>query len=552
MRSLIAIAVILTAASPAAAALPTSPNEVIEAAVIDLSTVPEKDRYWTRYLSLWPWPASESESLQSALSFWLNSLSWAPTPTVPRMTQDGSLWRIDLRTYGWSLAAWEALAKAEPYFAVTVVKKGEITRGWLDPKTELALRKASNSRMAVARADWFLARTSLDGEKGFRQQGFYSTFLGLPKTEKELFETLHAKESLKLPASTQFNTLFLLRGGASISRQVAQHDRGIEEFPTLVGSGPRFLWRSLDTDANAKESSVTKNLAGTIKVAGKEHIYSLPNGLHGYFACNGDGKRVAEVPTNIAQDKGHAFDVTVYLGWKCIRCHTPNGGINGFDDVIRRLMVGKGTGLGILSKDYESDLNFKLKIDSYYKTDLARDTKEQRESYTEIVRQLTGMTPDECAKNYLRWIEGYLYGKVDRFTAATESGFGEETDAYIKLTSPSDLVPLLDGIKLDRENFEAEFPRLMTAKIHDWEEQHGILHDKNGAANGQGLGGRDPAGRVLPAGGVALPAGARLLSLPAGYPAGAVRYAVRGVEFLRYRDGRRWSRSGDDWLPVGR
>ena len=457
----------------ALAAMPETPNEVYEAVAVDLATVPAADRLWVRYLSTWPTPGSSRQSLASALGFWANSLSWSPRILPLREVQEGALWRFDLRAWGWSREAWETLASADPYFAVTTASdsgKGVIRRGWLDPRVEAAVRKETGSTKAVVRADWFLARTSLDEEKGFFQ-GFYSTFLGLPKTEGELNKILGAVEEQKLGKSSEFNKLFLLQGGAVLQSQVAQHNRGLELLPTVVGKGgARFLWRSLDTDSDAGASSVLEKLAGTHTVAGKEFIFSLPNGLHGYYAANGKGEQVRDVPANIAQDKGHAHDAIVYVGFKCVRCHGPNGGINGFDDVIRRIQVARKTGVAVISKGYGDD-EFRQKVEAYYAGDLGEDTKLHREVYGRAVKDAAGTDHAENTKNYLGWVEGYLWGRVDRLAALNETGFGDETETYLKLTSPSPLVSLLAGESVSRELFEANWSRLMNAKVWEWEEK---------------------------------------------------------------------------------
>lgn len=453
-------------------ALPETPADVYEAVAIDLATVPAVDRPWMRYLALWPSPESSQESLESAAGFWLNSISWSPTIRNLRIVGDGGLWRLDLREWGWNREAWETIAKADPYFAVTASDsgKGVIRRGWLDPRVELTVRKETGSTKAVLRADWFVARTSLDGEKGFFQ-GFYSTFLGLPKTEKELNDILGAKEEQKLGKSSEFNKLFLLQGGAVLQSSVAQHNRGLELLPTVVGkSGARFLWRSLDTDSDAGDASVLEKLAGTHRVAGKEFIYSLPNGLHGYYATNGNGEQVREVPTNVAQDKGHPHDAIVYVGFKCVRCHGPNGGINGFDDVIRRLRVARKTGVAVIGDRYGDD-DFKRRLEAYYGGDLGEDTAQHRTVYGRAVKDAAARDHKENTTNYLGLVEGYLWGRVDLQVASNESGLGDETETYIKLTSPSPLVALLAGESISRELWEANFGRLMTAKIWEWEEK---------------------------------------------------------------------------------
>lgn len=455
--------------------LPTDPNDVYESAAVDLDSVPLVDRQYVRWVSLWPASLERRDSLSAALSSWGNSITWSPQSHTMRMTEDGALWRIDLRQWGWSKEAWESLASGDAYFAVTTKNaKGEIQRGWLDPRVEGTVRYATGSSKAVLRADYFLARTSLDGKKadGFFREGYYSQFLNLPKTDKELKELLGAKDKVKVPSSGYDVFVFLLKGGAVTESQVAQHNRGLQVQKTLIGRDESFIWESLDTDSNTGESSVFKALAGTLKRAGGEFIFTLPNGNHGYYACNAKGEKVSEVPINIAQDKGHPRESVVLLGWKCAKCHWPNGGINGFDDVVSPLIVGKGTALAVISKGKEAKDADELKQrnEAYYLGDLKGITKRHRESFTSVLLEQTEMAPDEAAKNYLEWVEGYLYQPVTRDDAIRETGFGDEFDKYAKLTSPeSNILPLVNKQRIPREQFEEDFARLMQAKVWPWE-----------------------------------------------------------------------------------
>lgn len=457
--------------------LPETPNDVYELVAIDLASVKPADRPYTRYLTSWPSSPSQRDSLSSATSFWANSLSWSPKLVPLQSTADGSLWRIDLRHFLWSREAWENLAGADPYFATTSKNaKGEIVRGWLDPKVEFTVRRETGSTKAVLRADFFLARTSLDGKKadGFFREGFYSQFLGLPKTDKELKAILKAEEKVKIPVSGYDVLVFLLQGDAVKKSQVAKHNRGLQVTRTLLGRDEAFIWESLDTDTNTGQSSVQKALAGTIKRAGGEFIFSLPNGMHGYYICDAKGNRVAEVPTNIAEDNNSATQAVVVLGWKCVKCHGPNSGINGFDPYIRPQIVGKSTALAIISdgKNEKQIDEERQRQETYYLGDLKEITEKHRKSYLRMIDDANGLTPEENTKNYLKWVEGYLYQFVDRDAALRETGLGDNFDYYVKHTSPgSEYAPLTNKppVAIPRENFEEDFARVMQARIWPWE-----------------------------------------------------------------------------------
>lgn len=452
--------------------LPSDPTSVYDAVIVDLDTVPSADRAYTRWLTSWPALPSRRDSLSSATGFWANSLSWMPQIKGMHATDSG-LWRIDLREWGWSKEAWEALAATDHYFAVTVGYQ----RGWVDPKVEAAVRYATGSSKAVLRADTFLARTSLDGDKkaGFFREGVYSRFLNLPKTDKELKDVLGAKEKVKVPAVTGYDVfIFLLKGGGTSESGVALHNRVLQVQRTLIGPDETcFIWESLDVDDDTGEGSINKQFGGTLKRAGGEQIFSLPNGLHGYFACDAKGNRVAEVPTTIAQGN-HPKEKVVVLGWQCNYCHGPNGGINGFVDEQAPLVLGKKTALAIVSKghiDKQAELELKQRNEAYHLGDLKEATEKHRKSYAAAVLEANELTPAENSKNYVGWVTDYLYGMVDRETAIRETGFGKDFDYYVSHAGNVNSLTFLNEQpgKISRSKFEEDYPRLMQAKTWSWE-----------------------------------------------------------------------------------
>src|SRR5262249_46244264 len=53
---------------------------------------------------------------------------------------------------------------------------------------------------------------------------------------------------------------------------------------------------------------------------GGEYLFTLPNGLQGYFIADALGNRLEAAPTDIVTDK-FASDKTVRNGLACMRCH---------------------------------------------------------------------------------------------------------------------------------------------------------------------------------------------------------------------------------------
>src|SRR5437899_182451 len=70
----------------------------------------------------------------------------------------------------------------------------------------------------------------------------------------------------------------------------------------------------------------------TFGFSGGEMIFSLPNGLQGYYLANAKGARLELAPTDIVTDK-FAEDKTVRNGLACMRCH--DSGMKDFVDTVR-------------------------------------------------------------------------------------------------------------------------------------------------------------------------------------------------------------------------
>lgn len=436
-----------------------------KAALLDKDVVPSSRKYEARFLSQWPIQDSDTEDLDRALRFWCSSLS-RPREFVPPTRVPGLGWVLFLSDYGWSHHAWEVLTAHNPYFVVTTVDHhGKVSRGWVDPVLELEVRDMTYATRAIERADRFLGLTSL--EVGDNRGGCYSLFMGLPATEPELLKQLGIDEHFLVKNS-------LLRGGAVLGGEsiVAMHNRELQLFPSPFGLDERFLWRSLDTASDIKDQSVIKNFQGTIRIDGGEHIWTLKNGNHGYYIINAQRQRVAEVPTAIAQDKDDPHDVVVRVPYKCVKCHGPKGGIRHFDDVVKRMALNPSVALSVIQKypgTPPSNVTQKA-LEDYYLSDLAYDITKQQESYTRVIRNITGLSPAANTENYLKFVNRYLFGLVDRQVAAYELAVEpEQLDAYLKQTGNDELMAILASEAIPRALFEQGFADGMRARIHPWE-----------------------------------------------------------------------------------
>jgi hypothetical protein len=323
----------------------------------------------------------------------------------------------------------------------------------------------SRATRAIERADRFLALTSLD--RGDKRGGYYSNFLDLPNTEPQLLKQLGIDEHFLKQND-------LIRGGAVLGGEsiVAKHNRELQLLPSAFGLDERFLWRSLDVASDVKDQSVFKNFLGTIRIDGGEHIGTLKNGNHFYYLMNKARQQVAEVPIDIAQDKDDPHDVVVRTPYKCVKCHGPKGGIRHFDDVVRRMALSSNVALSVIQKYPKDppDTRTKQALEDYYLSPLAKDITKHQESYTRVIREITGLSPAANTDNYLKFVNGYLFGLVDRQRAAYELAVEpEQLDAYLKQTGNDELMTILAAEQIPRELFEQGFADGMRARIHPWE-----------------------------------------------------------------------------------
>lgn len=452
-------------------ARPISPNDLYEAAAAALSDrriIPANRCFEARFIAGWPLQPADQPAAEQALNFWIASMSnqrvFKPIQPVKNLG-----WVLYLSDYGWDHTAWEALVAKSPYFAVSAFDHHhQVIRGWLDPRVELAVREATGSQRAIETSLRFLGLTGID--VGDPRGGVYSKFLKLPNSEAQLFKQYGVDEKF-------LKDNYLLRGGAVLGGEsiVARHNRELQLLPSPIGLDEGFIWRSLDMGSDIGDQSVTKNFLGSVRIDGGEYIGTNKSGLHWYYLINKQKNQVSEVPANIAQDRDDPHDAVVHTPYKCVKCHGPKGGIRHFDDVIARMALNPKVALSVIQKykdrhDGRVDNTTKLAVEDYYLSPLAREISAQQESYTRIVREITGLSPAANTENYLRFVNEYLHGLVDRNQAAYELGVEvEQLDAYLKQVGNDELMAILASERIPRASFEQGFADGMKARIHSWE-----------------------------------------------------------------------------------
>lgn len=268
----------------------------------DLQTIDGDDRQFIRYLSIAAYHNSgvcpeDLERYVHAASKLANSLSVGFEIIAPRRVgPEGVLLRVDLRDYGWNKAVselqdkWEAVAAVNPY---AVRFEGDIA---------LEVRGETQTDFPFQPLDSFLQLST--------RAPLYNEFIELPAQLAVLEETL-----LGLNVESNIANGVAARAGFRDSG-VSFSNRLIERHPVVGGRG---YWKSFDFAENSGSSNLFSSPIDFIH-AGGEHIFPLPNGLHGYMITNAAGQRIDVGPIEVVQDPLQRTK-EVINGISCMACH---------------------------------------------------------------------------------------------------------------------------------------------------------------------------------------------------------------------------------------
>lgn len=329
-------------------------DQEVQCVLADLSAnVDKRKAYYTRYVTLVPqWNAGDGialDQLRQALDFALNSVSRQARLAKPvYIDKWHTIARIDLRDYRLEFEDWEkTLLPRYPYAF-------EPFENHFSFAQELKIEQLTGSARGWLRADWLVSEIS--------QPPVYYDLLRMPKTAKELEENY-----LKLNAVDQFLEGKVLRAGIR-SSGVANNNRFIDLFELEYGlgatqlSGPEFLYtKTYDFLDDVKNNNVLNAPFGPGIFFGKiifpwldksrifqheasEMIFTLPNGLNGYYLADGQGNIQRAAPTTIAFDPLNQRPFIgeqpneVVNGVSCMACHS--SGLNPYADLVRNHVAG--------------------------------------------------------------------------------------------------------------------------------------------------------------------------------------------------------------------
>jgi mono/diheme cytochrome c family protein len=312
----------------------------------DIALRDEAERPFTRYLTV-SYSANAGDCgrvlqrQRHALFKGINSVSTSTTIVRPApIDREETIYRIDIRDYEWNRPidlqdndvsdpanidfrdGWEAII-ADPRTAVYAVEY----QG--DAADDLVAE--SGTRVPFMPVNAFIQATEFGD--------LYYTLIG---GRQSLF--VFEREVLNLDTRAEADDNRLMRAGFSNSG-VSEQERVLNRFDSGIGAGMSY-WISFDFDGgnggdgNGFERDVANDsiYSNPLEFAfgGGEAIFSLPNGMQGYYAADGAGNRLATAPIGVvidpAQNNGRVTN-----GASCHSCH--NAGLVPFTDTVRQYVL---------------------------------------------------------------------------------------------------------------------------------------------------------------------------------------------------------------------
>ncbi|WP_312361784.1 c-type cytochrome [Ensifer sp.] len=305
----------------------------------------------------------------------LNSLSYGPTLALPAEVDgtNGLLVRVDLRDLQWDSADYDFLAKRYFY--------------GVDPKSVpslQALATETGTPLPIMRIDWFMSN-------GARPE-IYNRLMRLPTQIHEL------ETRFKIDVDDNIRRRNVLRAGfADGSSGVSDHNRMLERHDMPFGG---YYWKSYDFAGDAGKQVLKRfphgpKALGALDAGlvpfehdGGEMIFSLPNGLQGYYLSTAAGKQLDVGPTTIVSFRQRPIGkgVEIINARSCFDCHAD--GILSKRDQLRE-HIATST---LFSKDQQDVL-----LAMYVKQEeLDEAYRKDRERFVDALQKLgaTEATPD--------------------------------------------------------------------------------------------------------------------------------------------------------------
>ena len=373
----------------------------------------------------------EMEVYRNGVVKLLNYLSRNSDPLkIQAVDEAGTVLKFNLDDLSWTPADWEKIIAVYPYGVRPDIRKYDF------------LTQQFDTKVPFIRGDWLAFTAS--------RPPLYYDLLKLPKTFQEL------EKQVGVDTLANIKNFLVKRSGFQRSL-VSQNNRLIERHQISTG----YFWTSYDFSGNKSNQSLFEFPLGPGKDEksfhhdGGETIFSLPNGLNGYYLNTADGKRLDKGPTEIVRDQDRK-DLAVTNAISCFGCH--DNGIRLSEDDIRKHVI--------------DDPNF------------SKDVREQVERMYPPIPEMTAQLKDDAArfraameragldpnlrgegqKEPINALSNHYERDIDLRLAASELGL--TVDEFTKTGNakggePGQVLRRLEQATIPRDNFEARFQKLI-------------------------------------------------------------------------------------------
>jgi serine/threonine-protein kinase len=276
----------------------------------------------------------------AALSKVINHLSWKARIVVPQaIDREKTIFVVDIRDLDWDrkrngVNLWRAILVAYPYG----LRYDEDENDDELAQADKDLYGYAGKVVPYVRGDWFVATAA--------RPPLYHTLLQLPTNAVEL------EKYLDVDIPENFSRNKLARAGF-VKSGVSGQNRLLDRHEAKYGS----FWKSYDfkehkgDNAADREKALRSNIftyplgpvfrrpydefnRQAFLQDGGEIIWTLPNGLQGYFLVDGKDNRIDEGPLEVVSDSKKTSGTNAIVnGLSCMYCHR-HGPIR-FSDELR-------------------------------------------------------------------------------------------------------------------------------------------------------------------------------------------------------------------------
>ena len=448
-----------------------SRTDFIQAALRDIDTVSELDRKFVRYFSYryqynGRFPCENDDMFAKRLDLYksgfrklLNSVSRGSSMLVPTVVETTKelLVRVDIRDLSWNDNEWNVLEKAYPF--------------GIDPKSDstlAALVNATGANIPIMRTDWFMANAG--------KPKIYHVLLQLPKNIQE-FE----KSVLNIDAEDNIIRRRVMRAGFNQGASaVSANNRMIERHELPQGG---YYWKSYDMAKSTGEGNLRDRPHGPQNVEpldtglksfvhdGGEMLFSLPNGMQGYYLSTAAGDRLDDAPEKVVsyQIRPKNKGITIINGRSCFECHSE--GVLYKRDQFRS---------HIQTTNLFSEPQRKLLLEMYVEqSELDAKFKNDRDAFLAALDKIgaTEVAPDKSLRakmgageqEIITWYADLYEDDLDAEELAAEFGMSAKkfretvertSDVEVVRLATSWLIQLRGGKKIARFEVEEQFAYL--------------------------------------------------------------------------------------------